>query len=155
MAWTKRMHSGWAGVGGITAALLAKGGYVGPALPYEGRYGFYRVYMGAYAERRDMSLATDGLDERWEIDRVAVKPLPACYFNIASIDAAAAIARETGVRPADVAKVRVLLPAAAVETVCEPTAVRRKPDDPYTAIFSIYYAVAAALTRRSRTRRSG
>ena len=147
MAWTKRMHAGWAGVGGITAALLAKGGFVGPALPYEGKFGFYRVYMGAYADRRDMSLATDGLGARWEIDRMAVKPLPACYFNIASIDAAAAIARESGIRAADIDRVRVLLPAAAVDTVCVPDGVRRKPGDTYTAIFSIYYAVATALVR--------
>jgi len=147
MAWTKRMHPGWAGVGGITAALLAKGGYVGPQLPYEGRYGFYTVYMGKHAERRDMSLATSGLNEHWEIDRTAVKPLPACYFNIASIDAAAAIKRESGLRTADIATVRVLLPEAAVETVCLPAAIRRKPTDTYTAIFSIYYAVAVALAR--------
>jgi 2-methylcitrate dehydratase PrpD len=151
MAWTKRMHSGWAGVGGITAALLAQGGYVGPELAYEGTYGFYRVYMGAYAERRDMSLATAGLNERWEIDRVAVKPLPACYFSIAAIDAAIAIARETGLRPSAIAAVRVLLPEAAIATVCEPNALRRRPVDPYTAIFSIYYGVACALVHADYT----
>jgi 2-methylcitrate dehydratase PrpD len=151
MAWTKRMHSGWAGVGGITAALLARGGYVGPQLPYEGTYGFYRVYMGAYAERRDLNLATAGLDEQWEIDRVAVKPLPACYFSIAAIDAAMAIARETGLRASDIAAVRVLLPEAAIATVCEPSALRRRPVDPYTAIFSIYYGVACALVHGDYT----
>src|SRR5690606_123822 len=35
-AWTKRMHPGWAAVAGITAAALAKQGFVGPARPYEG-----------------------------------------------------------------------------------------------------------------------
>ena len=147
MAWTKRMHSGWAGVGGVTAALLAKGGYVGPSEPYEGKFGFYRVYMGAYAERDDLERVTRDLGERWEIDRVSVKPLPSCYFNIASIDAATLIARDAGLRASDIESVRVFLPEAAFETVCEPSAVRRRPTDPYTAIFSIYYAVAVALAR--------
>ena len=147
MAWTKRMHSGWAGVGGVSAALLAKGGYVGPSEPYEGKFGFYRVYMGACANGEDLERVTRDLGERWEIDRVSVKPLPSCYFNIASIDAAIAIARDSGLCAADIERVRVLLPEAAFETVCEPSAVRRQPRDPYAAIFSIYYAVAVALAR--------
>jgi 2-methylcitrate dehydratase PrpD len=107
--------------------------------------------MGAYAERRDLNLATAGLGEQWEIDRVAVKPLPACYFSIAAIDAAMAIARETGLRASDIAAVRVLLPEAAIATVCEPSALRRRPVDPYTAIFSIYYGVACALVHGDYT----
>lgn len=151
MAWTKRMHAGWAGVGGVTAALLAQGGYVGPSEPYEGKLGFYRVYMGSDADPADLERAWADIGERWEIDQVSVKPLPACYFNIASIDAATTIARERGFDARDIEKVRVLLPAAAVGTVCEPSAVRRRPADMYAAIFSIYYAVAVALARGAYT----
>jgi 2-methylcitrate dehydratase PrpD len=147
MAWTKRMHPGWAGVGGITAALLARGGYVGPTLPYEGRNGLYRVYLGAHEPRSDISLATRGFNEIWEIDKVAVKPLPACYFSIAAIDAACTLHHQHSLRTADIAQVRVLLPQAAVETVCIPAAIRRKPTDTYAAVFSVYYGVAVALAR--------
>lgn len=147
MAWTKRMHPGWAGVGGITAALLAKGGYIGPRLPYEGTNGLYRVYLGIHAARSDISLATHGLNEIWEIDKVAFKPMPACYFNIASIDAACTLHHQHGLRASAIEKVRVLLPQAAVETVCVPAAIRRKPTDTYAAVFSIYYGVAVALAR--------
>lgn len=148
MAWTKRMHPGWAGVGGVTAALLAKGGYVGPSEPYDGRLGFYRIYMGTHAAAADLERAIADLGTRWELDAVSVKPLPSCYFNIAAIDAATQIAIEHQIAPQDIQNVRVLLPAAAVETVCEPADVRRRPRDMYAAIFSIYYAVAVALTRR-------
>ncbi len=147
MAWTKRMHPGWAGVGGITAALLARGGYIGPTLPYEGHNGLYRVYLGTHAARSDISLATLGFNEIWEIDKVAFKPLPACYFSIAAIDAACALHHEHNLRAADIEKVRVLLPQAAVETVCIPAAIRRKPTDTYAAVFSVYYGVAVALAR--------
>ena len=147
MAWTKRMHPGWAGVGGITAALLAKGGYIGPTLPYEGRNGLYHVYLGVHEPRSDIALATQGFNEIWEIDKVAIKPLPACYFSIASIDAACMLYHEHGLRAADIEKVRVLLPQAAVETVCIPAAIRRQPTDTYAAVFSVYYGVAVALAR--------
>jgi 2-methylcitrate dehydratase PrpD len=147
MAWTKRMHPGWAGVGGITAALLAKGGYVGPTLPYEGHNGLYRVYLGEHAVRADISLATKGFHEIWEIDKVAFKPIPACYFSIAAIDSACALHREHGLNAEHIEKVRILLPQAAVETVCIPAGIRRKPVDTYAAVFSVYYGVAVALAR--------
>jgi 2-methylcitrate dehydratase PrpD len=147
MAWTKRMHPGWAGVGGITAALLAKGGYVGPTLPYEGNNGLFKVYLGTHAARSDISLATRGLNDLWEIDKVAFKPIPACYFSIAAIDAACTLHREHGVRAENIDKVRILVPQAAVETVCMPAAIRRKPTDTYAAVFSVYYGVAVALAR--------
>ena len=38
-AWTKRFHPGWGAVAGITAAHLAKHGFVGPSRPYEGKFG--------------------------------------------------------------------------------------------------------------------
>jgi len=147
MAWTKRMHPGWAGVGGITAALLAKGGYVGPTLPYEGRNGVYRVYLGTHAARSDISLATAGFNEVWEIDKVAFKPIPACYFSIAAIDAACALHHEHGLNAEHIEKVRILLPQAAIETVCIPADIRRRPVDTYAAVFSVYYGVAVALAR--------
>ena len=147
MAWTKRMHPGWAGVGGITAALLAKGGYVGPTLPYEGRNGLYRVYLGVHAQHSDIRLATQGFNETWEIDKVAFKPIPACYFSIAAIDAACTLHHAHNLRAADIDTVRVLLPQAAIETVCTPAAIRRKPTDTYAAVFSVYYGVAVALAR--------
>ncbi|MEX2615628.1 MAG: MmgE/PrpD family protein [Alphaproteobacteria bacterium] len=148
MAWTKRMHPGWGGVGGATAALLAKGGFRGPALPYEGRFGLYAQYVRDGAEAVDLALATEGLGTRWHLDDVSFKPLPACYFNIAPIDAAAALARRHDLTPGDIARVTVLLPEAAVNTVCEPAALKRHPDDGYAGEFSVYYTVAAALARR-------
>lgn len=147
MAWTKRMHPGWAGVGGITAALLAKGGFVGPTLPYEGRNGLFKVYLGTHAARGDISLATHGLNTVWEIDNLAFKPLPACYFSIASIDAACALHHRHQLRASDIAKVRVLVPQASVDSVCLPAGIRRKPVDTYAAVFSVYYGVAVGLAR--------
>lgn len=148
MAWTKRMHPGWGGVGGTTAALLAKGGFRGPELPYEGRFGLYAQYIRDGAGTVDLALATEGLGTRWHLDDVSFKPLPACYFNIAPVDAAAALAREHDLTPGDIARVTVLLPEAAVNTVCEPAAKKRHPEDGYAGEFSVYYTVAAALARR-------
>lgn len=149
MAWTKRMHPGWAGVGGTTAALLAKGGFRGPDLAYEGRFGLYRQFIRDGEKLFDLALATEALGEKWYLDDVAFKPVPACFFNIAPIDAAVSLAQRYDLQPADIAAVKVLVPAAAVDTVCEPKSSKQRPVDGYAGEFSVYYAVAAGLARRA------
>ena len=45
-AWTKRFHPGWAAIGGITAAELAKAGFLGPSRVYEGRFRLFDTHLG-------------------------------------------------------------------------------------------------------------
>lgn len=150
-AWTKRLHAGWAGVGGITAAMLAKQGFIGPRMPYEGRFGLYRNYLGAGAPGADLDAATAQLGERWEFERVALKPIPSCHFNHAIIDATIALVSEHDLAPRDIRSMRVLVPQAAISTVCEPKEKKRAPDDAYGAQFSVYFAAACAAVRRRFT----
>ena len=150
-AWTKRMHPGWAGVGGITAAALAKGGFIGPKLAYEGKRGLYNLYLADLAAQCDLALATDRLAADWQIETIAYKPFPACYFNVPTIDAAVRLAEQHQLRASDIAHVRALLPQAAVNLVCEPKSAKRRPHDSYAAQFSIYFTTAAALIRRRFT----
>ena len=146
-AWTKRMHSGWAGVAGITAAMLARGGFVGPRTPYEGRAGLYRTYLGAQAEC-DPHTATEQLGTRWELERVAFKPIASCHFNHAIINATSALVIEHDLAPADIRSIRAFVPEPAVNTVCEPASTKRVPTDIYGAQFSVYYAAACAAVHR-------
>jgi 2-methylcitrate dehydratase PrpD len=146
-AWTKRMHPGWAGVAGITAATLAKHGFVGPRRAYEGRFGLYASHLGTHFDAADLALATEKLGRAWQIDEVAVKPIPACHFAHASADAAIALNKAHGLRPEAIRRVRVLVPQEVVKTVCEPVANKRNPANSYDAQFSIPYIVATGLTR--------
>jgi 2-methylcitrate dehydratase PrpD len=150
-AWTKRMHAGWAGVCGITAAMMARGGFVGPRTPYEGKFGLYRIYLGAGAAQCDLAEATAGLGTRWEIERVAFKPVASCHFNHPIIDATIALVTEHDLAPGDIKSIRALLPEAAINTVCEPSIGKRAPVDVYGAQFSVYYAAACAAVRRRYT----
>ena len=145
-AWTKRFHPGWSASAGITAASLARHGFVGPGAAYEGRFGLFASHLGAEAGRCDYALATGGLGETWELEQVAVKPFPTCHFTHACADAAIAL-HGRGVRPDDVAHIRALVPAEVVKTVCEPVANKRRPANEYDAKFSIPYVVATSLVR--------
>jgi 2-methylcitrate dehydratase PrpD len=143
-AWTKRVHPGWGAAAGITAAALARGGFIGPRQIFEGDYNLYRSLTGTRYGECDLTLATRDLGQVWESARVAVKPIPACHLVHACADAAAALARQ-GVAPAAVKRIQALIPEQAIPVVCEPAAKRRRPVSSYAAQFSIYHAVAASL----------
>ncbi len=144
-AWTKRMHPGWAASSAITAAMLAKYGFVGPRAPYEGRFGLFRSHLGSHMAGADLALATENLGKSWQIEEVSIKPIPACHFAHAAADAAVVLSKS--VKPADIRSVDVLVPAEVIKTVCEPEEKKRAPANSYDAQFSIPYIVATGLLR--------
>lgn len=142
-AWTKRIHPGWAGAAGITAATLAKNGFVGTKAAYEGRFGLYRSHLGPLAEQCDLNLVSAGLGEVWETSRVAIKPVPACHFTHACADAASLLHPQWKAAP--ICRIVARLPAGVMKTVCEPIEGKRRPANAYEAQFSIPYSVATGL----------
>jgi 2-methylcitrate dehydratase PrpD len=140
-SWTKRLHAGWAGVGGITAAALARGGFVAPKAAYEGRHGLFHLFLSGV---ENLDRATAGLGATWETLNVAVKPFPACHFVHAFADAAIALRRK-GVDAAQVDSVTALVAEEEVAVICEPAANKRRPANDYDAKFSLPYVVAASL----------
>ncbi|MFF7710010.1 MmgE/PrpD family protein [Pseudomonas sp. NPDC007930] len=145
-AWTKRLHPGWAGAAGYTAATLARHGITGPAAAYEGRYGLYRLCLGSAADELNLAEAVAGLNDQWEILQVAVKPLPACHFTHACADAAILLHNQ-GIEVQRIRHIEAWVPAQTVGVVCEPVASKRRPKNSYEAQFSIHYAVASGLLR--------
>ena len=144
-AWTKRLHPGWAAGAGLVAASLAAEGFTGPERIYEGRFGLYRSHLGQTWDGDPIS-ALDGLGERWEVLRIALKPFPACHFTHAFADAALALRRE-GLRADQIASVECLIGAGEVGTVCEPAESKKHPHSDYEAKFSLAFVVAASLVR--------
>ena len=144
-AWTKRLHPGWAGVGGIVAAALARRVFKAPRAAYEGRFGLYASYLGPLAADCDLSRATAKLGEAWETMNVALKPFPACHFAHAFADAAIGLHPKIDLQQID--RVTALVPEEIIKTVCEPAAAKRRPVSDYDAKFSLPYIIAASLIR--------
>jgi 2-methylcitrate dehydratase PrpD len=145
-AWTKRMHPGWAGVGGITAAHLAKGGFVGPGRPLEGRFGLFNLLLGADFPV-DLEAVTAKLGAPFEVMNIAMKPYPACHFIHAFADCALALRERYGLTASSIAGIKALIHPDPVNVVCEPEAAKRRPGNAYEAQFSVHYVVAASLVR--------
>lgn len=137
----KRIHCGWAAHAAISAAQLAQFGITGPPTALEGRFGFFRAFLG---DHYDPSAITDGLGEQWCVPDINFKPYPANHFTHAGIDAAMAL-RARGIRPQDVASLTLGVSAPTVHTIGAPIEVKRNPQTGYQAQFSGPYTVTAGL----------
>lgn len=146
-SWTKRLHPGWAGASGITAAAFARSGYVGPAQAYEGRFGLYTCFLGEHKAGAAPDTVVAGLGDIWEFTRTSIKLFPACHQLHAFMNAAIKLSSAQTFNADNVASVRTLICDAAVPLVCEPLQSKLKPASSYSAQFSLPYAVACALVR--------
>ncbi len=137
----KRLHAGWAAQAGVFAATLAAGGVTGPASVLEGRFGFYRTFVGAAPDAAGFAT----LGRQWETPRIGFKPYPCCHLSHAYIDCALRLRSEQRVEADAIASIECRVPAGEVPIICEPRDVKLRPRSTYQAQFSLPYAVAAAF----------
>ena len=140
-AWTKRSHVGHAAMCGLIAATLAREGYVGATEAIEGKWGF----LHAYAPAADASRVTDGLGNRWETLKIAVKPYPSCRYSHAALDAILRLALEHGVKAQDVEDVSVGLPEPGWKIIGDPEPAKQSPKSIVDGQFSMAFCAAVAL----------
>lgn len=145
-AWTKRFHPGWGAVAGITAAHLAKHGFVGPTRPYEGKFGLLQSHLQAHLGDADPGMIGDALGVRWDLPDTAIKPYPVCHFIHGAADAALQLRAEVPDSQA-IRRIRIRLPAPTLPIVAEPVASKARPQTEYAAKFSAPYVVATCLER--------
>lgn len=147
--WTKRFHPGWAAASAVTASHLARSGYTGPAVAYEGRFGFYNVFLGALAGEARPAMVSEGLGQNWEFAQASIKLYPACHHMHAFVNAARRIREQLGgkVDAAQIDSVHALVASVAVPLVCEPPEEKWAPATSYIAQFSLQFAVACGLLR--------
>lgn len=146
-SWTKRIHPGLAAASSITAAALARQGYIGPQECYEGTFGLYSMYLGSYVKNVDYSLITADLGKTWECSRATIKLFPACHQTHAFLNAAIKLAQEQTFKADDVQSIKALIAKQGVLMICEPLEAKRTPADSYNAQFSLPYQIACCLSR--------
>ncbi len=146
-AWNKRVHPGWAGVAGITAAQLARAGFKGPTKPYEGRFGLYKSHLGELEKsvRYDAVYAT--LGETWELHNVAIKPYPICHLIHACADSAVILREQHSLAVSDIARIVAFVPQPTLHIIAEPPANKLRPANEYDAKFSTQFVVATCLIK--------
>ncbi|MGH3315879.1 MAG: MmgE/PrpD family protein [Nocardioidaceae bacterium] len=133
----KRHQPSYAVHAGVMSAYLAAEGVTGPRGWWSGEHGLARRVRDVGAARRH--LTRDG----WEIERISLKPIPACRYAHAAV---AGVLELSGGVPAPDARVHVQLPeGAAHRMVSRPY--RRRGVSIVDAQFSLPWLVAAVLVR--------
>jgi 2-methylcitrate dehydratase PrpD len=143
---TKRLHAGAAAQSGIRAALLAEGGFTGPATALEGTHGFYSAF--APSVEPDYAPLLDSLGAAWLMPGIAFKPY-ACGtmtqpFIDCAIEAAETLAGR-GVAPQRIASISCRVGKGTVHRLWEPLGLKHAPPNGYAGKFSTPYCIAVAL----------
>lgn len=142
-AWTKPFQVGWAASAGMTAAALAREGYLGPAEALEGKHGFLRAYAPAPRPAR----ATADLGRVYELMATGVKPYPSCRYGHAGIDAALKLRAKYRLEASEIERVTYGLSHAGMLMIGAPADAKRNPKNTVDAQFSAPFVLAAALLR--------
>lgn len=141
---TKQIHPGLASSSGILAARLAASGADGPRTIFEGEHGLFRAFADAEVPT---ALLTADLGERWETERITIKPYPACQLSHASLDAVQEMLPMIDTTKA-IDEITTWVPAESVSIICEPLDSKRRPRTTYEAKFSLPWCIAALLHDR-------
>jgi 2-methylcitrate dehydratase PrpD len=89
---TKPMHAGRAAQAGVVSTMLSQGGFTAAPAILEGRRGVFEVM----STDRELSRATEGLGETWEIFQNGLKPYSCGVVSHPLIDAAVALRSRPG-----------------------------------------------------------
>ncbi|MFO1111734.1 MAG: MmgE/PrpD family protein [Bradyrhizobium sp.] len=143
-AWTKRMHAGWAAQSGMRAALLARGGFVGPRTVFEGVHGLFHGF--AHTAKGDYDALVGDFGGRWVTDTLAFKPYPCGTMAQPYIDCARRLALR-GIKAEDIAGVVCEVAEGTVHRLWEPLADKQRPHNGYAAKFAVPYLLAAGFVR--------
>ena len=141
-AWTKRLHAGWAAQSGIRAALLARGGFVGPRTVFEGVHGLFHGF--AHTTQGDYEALTGDFGTRWVADTLAFKPYPCGTMAQPYIDCARRLAAR-GIKAEDIAEIVCEVAEGTVHRLWEPLADKQRPANGYAAKFATPYLLATGF----------
>jgi len=145
---TKTLHPGLAGMNGLTATRLAGAGASGPHSVLEGRRGLY----AALTDRApDMESVTADLGERWEADRIGIKPYPNCQLMHVALDALTDAFEGRWPEPESVSQIEVQLHPDGIPIVCGPRTGLAAPLSSYKAKFDLPWSLAALTYDRAVT----
>ena len=145
--WTKALHFGWAPHGGLTAALLAREGFLAPAEILEGRWGLFRSHVPYDDAVLDFDRMLHGLGEHWESRAISIKLYPAGCVIHPYLDAVLHLHRHEGLRAEQVETITLPVSPHWVPLICEPVAEKLRPATEMAARVSLNYSVAEALYR--------
>lgn len=133
---TKPLHAGRAAQTGVMAGQLAQRGFTSTNQILEGRRGLIAVA----SSDSDLSRATDGLGERWEMTNNGLKPYACGVVAHAIIDACVAARGEGQLDVAEIVSIEAEVHPLVLELINRP-----EPRTRLEGKFSVQHAITAGL----------
>ncbi|NIN35502.1 MAG: MmgE/PrpD family protein, partial [Gammaproteobacteria bacterium] len=123
-SWTKRMHPGWAAQSGLRACAMAKAGFIGPRLVFEGEHGVFKVFAGSITPRTEQLF--EDLGNLYHMDTISFKPYPCGTMVQPYIDCARQI-HEQGIDPNEIVSIDCETAEGIVHRLWEPLPLKHHP----------------------------
>lgn len=138
----RAIYPAFAAAGGVTAALLARGGMRGAPDALDGEDGLLPLYLGMTTVP-DAFFAADG----WRYSETSIKPWPCCRTSHPYVSAALALHAALGAGGLDgIGEVRLEVNASAMK-LCVPLEARVRPSTLQDAKYSIPFMTACRTAR--------
>jgi 2-methylcitrate dehydratase PrpD len=136
---TKPLHAGLVGRNSVTAALLARSGFLASDIIVESKVGWAAAYIGQ-GNYNPAAMVRD-LGTVWTSkDTLVTKKYPCCGSNHSALDSLLALRREHGFQLDDVLEVEVAGLPAISHVLLYP-----EPSSAFQGKFSLQYTLATAL----------
>jgi 2-methylcitrate dehydratase PrpD len=137
----KRMHHGFSARNGLYSAILAGGGYTGIKRVYEREYGGFLSTFGE-GHKPDASQIASELGQRWEVERIVIKPYATMGGIHSPLDALFDMGRQRKLVASEIARIQVDVSHAVYH---HGWWVPERPLTPIGAQMNIGYAMAVAV----------
>jgi len=154
-AWTKRFHAGQSAMNGVLAATMGRDGYFGPDAVYEDKDGFLNCFSFKGWSIEDAVLPdgiqnaaklTDGFGKKWEMADNSIKLHSCCRFTNNFCDCAIDI-HDQGCDYTKIKSIHAECNKFTDTKLCRPVDVKRHPQNPVNAQFSLFYEIACGLVK--------
>jgi 2-methylcitrate dehydratase PrpD len=139
-SWNKRIHGGLAARAAVMCCELARAGMTAPHDVLDEGAGLFRTFAVAEV---NPNRVTEGLGQRWESAKTAIKVYPACQGVHPYVDCAIELHEQIAVAGVRAIGLRVGRKVGLL--LCEPRAERLRPSNGMAAKFSLPFTVAYAL----------
>ncbi len=140
----RSIRDGLAYRNGVLAAELAMNGIRGDGEVFDGPYGFYQAFFrGDY----DRGVLLDGLGQRYETERISLKPWPCIRHLHTALTAVLDLMTKNSLAFDDIQEVMLLLGHVNVDR-CRPVALGSVPENHIDLAGNMHFAVAAAIRHR-------
>ncbi len=140
----RSIRDGLAYRNGVLAAELAMSGLRGDREVFDGPYGFYHAFFRGDYERGEL---VDGLGQRYESERISLKPWPCIRHLHTALTAVLGLINEHKLAFDDIAEV-VLSVGQVNRDRCRPVALGSSPANHIDLAGNMPFAVAAAIRHR-------